>query len=159
MLWCSRRRKSVVYLDIGIYISFDRNESKHDACLNYCNLITVLSWKENPINLKHFRRKRRCFTISFKFSSIFIILFFNQFNGLFSSIKTEFCREFQPVFTSMVDMFPNCKDVQSAMGQRQRHEYNHGDFCCTWSTTSSLQWKLVQTIVTVFLSISFVGSC
>ena len=51
-----------------------------------------------------------CFTldnvlVSFKLSLIFI-LFFSQFNGLFRYIKTKTCRDFQFVFTSMVDTFP-----------------------------------------------------
>ena len=38
-------------------------------------------------------------------------------------------RDFQPVFNSMVDAFPNCKVIQNAMGQGQKHGYNYGDFC------------------------------
>ena len=46
--------------------------------------------------------------------------------------------DFQFVFASMVDTFPSCKDVQSAMGQGYKQGYNHGDFCCTWPITSPL---------------------
>ena len=53
----------------------------------------------------------QCFTISFKFSSIFISLFWGEFNGLFRSIKMKNCRYFQSVFTSMIDVFSSCKDV------------------------------------------------
>ena len=69
---------------------------------------------------------RQCFTDSFKFSSIFYILFFSQFNGLFRSIKMEILSDFQSVFISMVDAFPSCKDLQSTMGQGQKHGYKHG---------------------------------
>lgn len=57
------------------------------------------------------------FKVSFKFSSVFVTLFFSQFNGLFSSIKMNFCRDFQSLFTCMVDMFLSSKDIQSAMRQ------------------------------------------
>ena len=40
-------------------------------------------------------------------------------------------RDFQSVFTSIVDAFPVSKDVQRAMGQGWKHEYIHEDFCCT----------------------------
>ena len=58
---------------------------------------------------------RQCFAVLFKFSSIFVILFF-------SLLKTQVYknenarREFQSVFTSLIDTFPNCKNVQSAIG-------------------------------------------
>ena len=84
----------------------------------------------------------QCFIVSFKLSSIFVILLFSQFDGLFRSIKIqelEICRDFQPVFISVVDVFSSCKDVQSAMGQGQKYRYNHGDCCCTWTTTSPLR--------------------
>ena len=55
--------------------------------------------------------------ICFKFSLIFVILFFGQFNGLFMSIKTKIWWGFQSVFTSMVDAFARYRDVQGAMGQ------------------------------------------
>ena len=54
-------------------------------------------------------------------------MFFSQFNSLFSCIKIKICRGFHFVFTSIVDAFPSCKDVQSAMGQGKKHGYNHGD--------------------------------
>ena len=65
---------------------------------------------------------------------------------------------FQSVFISMVDVFSGCKDAQSAMGQGQKYGYNHGDFCCTWTTTCPLQWELVRTKETAFLSTSLTGS-
>ena len=37
---------------------------------------------------------------------------------LFRSIKMKIHRNFQSLFTSMFDVFPNCSDVQSAMRQR-----------------------------------------
>ena len=55
----------------------------------------------------------QCFTISFKFSSIFIILFLGEFNGLFRSIKMKNCRYFKSVFTSMIDVFSSFKDVNA----------------------------------------------
>ena len=41
-------------------------------------------------------------------------------------------RDFQSVFSFMVDTFRSCKDLQSAdhgcaVGQGEKHEYNHGD--------------------------------
>ena len=80
------------------------------------------------------------FRLSFLQSLLFY--FFSQFNGLFSSMKMQelyICRNFQSVFISVVDVFSGCKDAQSAMGQGQKYGYNHGDFCCTWTTTSPLQ--------------------
>ena len=41
----------------------------------------------------------QCFIISFKFSSIFTILFLREFNGLFSSIKMKHCRYSPPWLT------------------------------------------------------------
>ena len=55
------------------------------------------------------------------------------FNDLFRS------RDFHSVFTSMVDAFSSCKDVQSATGQEKKHGYNHGDFYCTWPINFFLQ--------------------
>ena len=77
---------------------------------------------------------RQFFTVSFKFSSIFVILLFSQFNGLFRSMKMQglqIFRDYQSAFISVVDVFSSCKDVQSVKGQRQKYEYNYGDFCCT----------------------------
>ena len=62
---------------------------------------------------------RQCPTVSLKLSSIFVILFFSHFNGLFRYIKMKTHRDFQSVFTSMVDAFSNCKVVQSAMGRNR----------------------------------------
>ena len=100
----------------------------------------------------------QCFTISFKFSSIFVILSWDEFNGPFRSIKMRNCKDFQSVFTSMIDVFSSCKDVQCAMGSGWKYGYNHGDFCCTWTTTSSLKCELEHTTETAFLSNSLVGS-
>ena len=47
----------------------------------------------------------QCFTISFKFSSIFVILSWDEFNGPFRSIKMRNCKDFQSAFTSMIDVF------------------------------------------------------
>ena len=80
------------------------------------------------------------FSLSFLRSLLFY--FFNQFNGLFSSMKMQrlyICRNFQSVLISMVDVFSGCKDAQSEMWQGQNYGYNHGDFCCTWTTTSPPQ--------------------
>ena len=52
---------------------------------------------------------RQCFTVSLKFSLI-LFYFFSQVNGIFRSIKIKIRRDFQSVFTSMVDTFPSCKD-------------------------------------------------
>ena len=60
---------------------------------------------------------RHCFAIPFKLSPTFVILIFSQFNGLFRHIKIEIGKDFQSVFTSMVNQFPSRKDVQSTMGQ------------------------------------------
>ena len=81
---------------------------------------------------------RQCYTVSFNFSSIFVI-FFSQLNGISRSVKMKIRGDSQSVFISMADVFPSCKDVQSTIGQKQKHGYNHVDFCCTWSTVSSLQ--------------------
>ena len=59
---------------------------------------------------------RQCFTVSFKFSSSLLFHFFSQFNSFFRFIKMKILGNFQSVFTSMVDTYPNCKDVQSAIG-------------------------------------------
>ena len=83
---------------------------------------------------------RQCFAASFKFLQS-VILFFNFLASLmafFRSIKMKICRNSQSVFTSMVDWFPSCKDVQSAVVQGLKHKYNHGDLCCTWLTIFSL---------------------
>ena len=50
----------------------------------------------------------------------------------FRSIKIRIFRDFQSVFTFMVDTFPSCKDLQSAdqrsaVGQGGKHGYNHED--------------------------------
>ena len=52
--------------------------------------------------------------------------------ALFGSIKIRILRDFQSVFTFMVDTFPSCKDLQrvdqwSAVGQGEKHGYNHGN--------------------------------
>ena len=91
------------------------------------------------------------FTVSFKLSLIFAILFFTQFNGLFRYIKMKIYRGFQPVFTSMVNALPSFKDVQSAVGLEQKNGCYHEYFCCTKSTNFSLQRKLVRTTATAFL--------
>ena len=61
---------------------------------------------------------RQCFTVSFKFSSIFIILFFSKINVLFRFTKIKLRRDFRSVLAFMVDAFPNCKNVQSTTGGR-----------------------------------------
>ena len=66
---------------------------------------------------------RQCLTVLFKFSSIFVILFVASLMAFL---------DFQSVFTSLFEAFPSCKDVQSAVGQGQKHGYNHGDFYWTW---------------------------
>ena len=58
----------------------------------------------------------------------------------------------------MVDAFTSWKDGQSTIGQRKKQVYDHGDFSCTWPATSSLQWELVQSTTTAFLSTLFDGS-
>ena len=58
------------------------------------------------------------YTVSFKFSSIFVISFSNRFNGHFMSIKIKIRRNFKSVLTSMVEAIHGCKDIQSAAGQR-----------------------------------------
>ena len=45
-----------------------------------------------------------------------VILFFNQFNDIFKSTKMKARRDSQSVFTSMVDAFASCKDVENAVG-------------------------------------------
>ena len=70
---------------------------------------------------------RQCFAVPFKFSSVFPILFFSQFDGYFRSIKIKICRDFQFVFTSTIDMFSSCRDVQNVTEQRQKQGYRHGD--------------------------------
>ena len=95
---------------------------------------------------------RQCFTVSFKFSLIFVILVFSQLNGIYRSIRMKISWDFQSIFISMVEAFPSYKDVQSTMGQGQKHGYNHRDFRCTWPTISFLQCELVQTTATAFLS-------
>ena len=62
------------------------------------------------------------FCVSFLRSFIF-----SKFNGLFWSVKMKIRRDFQPVFTTMVDAFPSSEDAQ---------RYNHGEFCSTWPTSS-----------------------
>ena len=52
--------------------------------------------------------------------------------AIFRSIKIRILRNFQSVFTFMVDTFPRCKDLQSAdqrsaVMQGEKHGYNHGD--------------------------------
>ena len=59
---------------------------------------------------------------------------------------------------NILDVFSSCKDVLSAMGHGLKCGCNHGDFCCTWTTTSPLQWELVRTKETVFLPTSLIGS-
>ena len=51
---------------------------------------------------------------------------------IFRSIKIRILRDFQSVFTFMIDTFPSCKDLQSAdqwsaVRQGEKHGYNHGD--------------------------------
>lgn len=74
------------------------------------------------------------FCVSFLRSFIF-----SKFNGLFWSLKMKIRRDFQPVFTTMVDAFPYWKNIQSDMGQGQKHCRSHGNSSCTWATTTSLQ--------------------
>ena len=85
------------------------------------------------LNSFHFRQ---CFTVSFKFSSIFLILFF--------SIKIRILRNFQSIFTFIVDTFPSCKDMQSAdqwsaVGREKNMDTIIDILCCTWPTIFSLQ--------------------
>ena len=77
---------------------------------------------------------------------------------VFRSIKIRILRDFQPVFTFMVDAFPVCKDVQSAVGQGEKHGYNHGDvlfymanhFFFTVSSTNYRNGILVYSIGWLF---------
>ena len=100
---------------------------------------------------------KHCLTVSFRFSSIFVISSC-QFKDLFWSIKMKNCWDLQSAFTSMADAFCSCKYVQSAREQGQKHRYNHGDFCCTAPTISFLQRELVQTTATAFFSTLLVTS-
>ena len=63
---------------------------------------------------------RNCFTVSFKISWVFVILFFIQFNDLFRSTKIKIRRNFQSVFTSMVDALPVPK-MSKAKWDRDRN--------------------------------------
>ena len=60
---------------------------------------------------------RQCSTVSFKLSWIFVTLFFSQFNGQFRYTKIKIPRDLKSLFTSIVDVFLNCKNFQSAMEQ------------------------------------------
>ena len=70
---------------------------------------------------------KQSFIVSLKFFSIIFILFFSQFNDIFRLAKRNIRRDFQSVFTSVVDTFHICKYVQSATEQAQKHGYYHGD--------------------------------
>ena len=70
-----------------------------------------------------------CFRQCFKLSSINVTLIFSQFNGFFRHINIKIFRDFQSVYTSMVDTFPRYKDVQKALVHGQKHGCNHGYFC------------------------------
>ena len=59
-----------------------------------------------------FLPKSDTWLVLLKIFSIFVILFFSQFNGLFRSIKMKIFRHFQSVFTSMIDIFSSWKDIQ-----------------------------------------------
>ena len=80
---------------------------------------------------------RQCFTILFKFSSVFVILFFSPFNGFFSSIKMKIGKNFPVLITSNVNTF-----------QSQRFPKRYGAGKDTWIQS----WSLTNTmLVTVFL--------
>ena len=60
---------------------------------------------------------RQCFTVSFKFSMIFVILFFSQFNGLFRSIKMKIQRDFSPYSPPWLTFFPVAKMIKAQWGR------------------------------------------
>ena len=108
--------------------------------------ITELSIAETPNNrsCKTFLVRnfytfyfRQSFTAQLKFPSMFVSLFLWQFDGLFRFTKMKFIRDFLYAFKFMVDAFPEAKMSKAPWGQGQKHKYNHGDFCCTWPTSSS----------------------
>ena len=78
------------------------------ADITFMSQITLLP-RTGPIRNIYTFYFRYCLTVWFKFSSIF--------SDLFWSIKKKNCRDFQSVFTSMVDAFPSWKYVQSATVQ------------------------------------------
>ena len=55
----------------------------------------------------------------------------------------------------MVDAFPVCKDVQSAVGEGEKHGYNHGDILFYMANHF---FFTARTTETAFLSIPLVGS-
>ena len=79
---------------------------------------------------------RQCFTVSLKFSSIFVNLFHSQFNGVFRSIKI-FRFISSPHSHLWLTRFLVTKMSKAQQGQRQKHGCNYEDFCCAWPTMSS----------------------
>ena len=101
---------------------------------------------------------RQCFAVPFKFSSVFPILFFSQFDGYFRSIKIKICRDFQFVFTSTIDMFSSCKDVQNVTEKRQKQGYKHGDILLHMANHLFFTVSISMNTATAFLSTLLVGS-
>ena len=65
-------------------------------------------------------------------------------------------RDFQSVFTSLIEASPISKDVRKTQGGRERNMDTIMKIsCCTWH---SLQRELVETTATAFLSTLLVGS-
>ena len=60
---------------------------------------------------------RQCFTVLFKFSMIFVILFFSQFNGLFRSIKMKIQRDFSLYSPPWLTCFPVAKMIKAQWGR------------------------------------------
>ena len=60
---------------------------------------------------------RQCFTVSFKFSMILVILFFSQLNGLFRSIKMKIQRDFSPYSPPWLTCFPVAKMINAQWGR------------------------------------------
>ena len=102
---------------------------------------TINNRPYNPFLVRNFYTFFFRYVLQFRFCFVQPLLFYflDSLMAFSRPQKRKFTGNFQPVLTSMVDAFSNCKDFQSAMGQEQKHGYNHGDFCYTWSPTSSLQ--------------------
>ena len=60
---------------------------------------------------------RQCFTDSFKFSSIFLILFLASLITFSGTQKMKHCRDFQSVFTSTLGTFPVPNTSKAQWGQ------------------------------------------
>ena len=75
-----------------------------------------------------------------------------RFNDLSRSIKMEIHRDFQSVFTFMVDVFHSLKRSKAQWIRDRNMDAIVEIFCCTWPKTSSLQKELVRTTATAFSS-------